>query len=113
MKTKIISAPVACVILVIAGVGCNRGSRANSDANRAASPAEGGATSTAGSAGESKNFGDTRAKTEIDGQSPSASPTGRSKDISAKQAVETPAAGASTGPQQNQNAQTPTPVTPR
>jgi hypothetical protein len=113
MKTKLISSTIVCVILMTMGAGCNRQSRGNSDANRAASPAEGGATSTAGSAGESKNFGDTRAKTDTDGQSPSASPTGRSKDTSAKHAVETPAAGASTGQQENQNTQTTTPAPPK
>lgn len=41
--------------------GCGRQSRGNADAmeNRARSPQEGANTSTAGSAGEAKNFGDT------------------------------------------------------
>jgi hypothetical protein len=77
--------------------GCGRQSRGNSDAqeNRAATPAEGGATSTKGSAGESKNFGDTRTKTEVDGKSPSASPTGLSKDAVPGQAP-APASGGAT-----------------
>lgn len=42
--------------------GCNRQSRGNADAetqSRAAGPSEGGATTTSGSAGQAKNFGDT------------------------------------------------------
>lgn len=75
--------------LIVGSAGCNRQTRGNADAenrSRAASPQEGGATSTAGSAGESKNFGDTRAKQQQDGTSPSASPTGLSKDAKAGQA---------------------------
>jgi hypothetical protein len=63
--------------------GCNRQTRGSADANeqsRAASPSEAGGTSTAASAGQSKNFGDTAAKKEQDGSSPSASPTGVSQD---------------------------------
>ena len=97
------------LIFVMAGLalsGCGRQSRGNADAmdqSRAASPAEGGATSTAGSAGESKNFGDTRAKTEVDGRSPSASPTGLSQDATEKNNVQTSGAGASTGQQSLQS----------
>jgi hypothetical protein len=105
MKTKTPWSVVTAASLALALLlpGCNRQSRGNSDAerNRAATPAEGGATSTAGSAGESKNFGDTRTKTEQDGRSPSASPTGLSKDTKAEHAIDTPAAGASTGQQKN------------
>ena len=91
----------AVVALSLVAAGCGRQSRGNSDAYdkaRAATPAEGGATSAAGSAGESKNYGDTRAKTEADGRSPSASPTGLSKDTSAQHNVETSGAGAATRP---------------
>lgn len=83
MKTKLITG-LAALTLVLAA-GCNRGqTRGNADANenRAATPAEGGATSTTGSAGDARNFGDTRTKTQSDGASPSASPTGVSKDAS-------------------------------
>jgi hypothetical protein len=79
----------ALAALIVGGTGCNRQTRGNADANaqsRAASPQEGGATSTAGSAGESKNFGNTRAKQEQDGKSPSASPSGVSKDAEPGQA---------------------------
>ena len=75
---------VALVIAVVVLTGCNRQSRSNADStekSRAATPAEGGSTSTAGSAGESKNFGDTRKKTEVEGQTQTASPTGLSKDV--------------------------------
>ena len=91
-------------LAVLLTTGCGRQTRGNADAyeNRAATPAEGGATSTAGSAGESKNYGDTRAKTEVDGRSPSASPTGLSQDTKAQHNVSTPGSGASTG-QQNQS----------
>lgn len=68
----------------VVGAGCNRQERGNADAtekSRAATPAEGGGTSTAGSAGASKNFGDTRKKTEAEGMTSSASPTGMSKDV--------------------------------
>ena len=94
--------PLALAALLLAG--CGRQTRGNADAqeNRAAAPAEGGATSTAGSAGESKNFGDTRAKTEVDGRSPSASPTGLSQDTKPEHNVSTPASGASTAPQSSQ-----------
>ena len=97
--------PLAIAALVFSG--CGRQTRGNADAeeNRAAAPANGGATSTAGSAGESKNFGDTRKKTEVDGRSPSASPTGLSQDTKAEHNVSTPASGASTG-QQSQQAPT-------
>jgi hypothetical protein len=70
--------------LAIALSGCGRQTRGSADAHdqsRAASPAEGGATSTQGSAGDSTSFGDTRSKTQQDGVSPSASPTGMSKDV--------------------------------
>ena len=89
--------PLAAVAFALAG--CGGQSRGNADAqeNRAATPAEGGATSTAGSAAEAKNYGDTQAKTEVDGRSPSASPTGLSQDASAQHNVNTPASGASTG----------------
>ena len=102
MKTKLSQASlgVAALLATLIVTGCGGQSRGDADAydkNRAASPAEGGATSTAGSAGESKNFGDTRAKTEVDGRSPSASPTGLSQDATAKHNVQTSGAGASTG----------------
>ena len=85
MKTNLFRLSLATVLaaLLIGGTGCNRQTRGNADADnrsRAASPEEGGATSTAGAAGESKNFGDTQAKQQQDGASPSASPTGLSKD---------------------------------
>jgi hypothetical protein len=83
MKTKLPSVvAVSGLALALLLGGCGGQSRGNADAieNRAATPAEGGATSTAGSAGQSKNFGDTRAKAQQDGQSPSASPTGVSTD---------------------------------
>jgi hypothetical protein len=76
----------ACACAAITFAGCNRQTRGNADAenrSRASTPAEGGASSTAGSAGQAKNFGDTRAKTQEDGTSPSASPTGLSKDAKA------------------------------
>jgi hypothetical protein len=98
---------LAVAVAGFAIAGCGRQSRGNADAydqSRAAKPSEGGATSTSGSAGESKNFGDTRTKTEVDGRSPSASPTGLSQDTKAEHNVSTPAAGASTG-QQSQQAQ--------
>jgi hypothetical protein len=69
--------------LVLLGAGCNRQTRGNADAraeSRAATPAEGGATSTQGSAGDAKNFGDTRTKQKQDATTPSASPTGLSQD---------------------------------
>lgn len=99
MKTRplLVSALVVSALLSVAP-GCNRQSRGNSDAqaNRAASPAEGGATSTQASAGEAKNFGDTQTKAQVDGRSPSASPTGRSQDATAGHNVQTTGAGAST-----------------
>ena len=91
MKTntlKLFLAAAMVSALLTPTVGCNRQTRGNADAensSRAASPQEGGATSTAGSAGESKNFGDTRAKQQQDGQSPGASPAGLSKDAKAGQ----------------------------
>jgi hypothetical protein len=99
--------PLAVMICALLASGCGRQSRGNADAydqSRAATPSEGGSTSTVGSAGESKNYGDTRAKTEVDGRSPSASPTGLSQDAKAGQNVSMPGAGASTG-QQSQQAQ--------
>ena len=109
MKMHDIRSPLGLFLLAAALVtaGCGGQSRGNADAyekNRAATPAEGGSTSTAGSAGESKNFGDTRAKAQEDGRSPSASPTGLSQDTSAKHNIQTSGAGASTG-QQTQQAQ--------
>lgn len=91
-------------LATLAATGCSRQSRGNSDAqeNRAATPAEGGATSMAGSAGEAKNFGDTQKKTEVDGRSPSASATGLSQDATAGHNVQTSGAGASTGQQSRQ-----------
>jgi hypothetical protein len=87
MKTYLWKGPSVAALsaLVVALSGCGGQTRGNADAeaNRAKTPAEGGATSTAGSAGESKSFGDTRAKTQEDGASPSASPTGLSKDAKA------------------------------
>ena len=85
MKTNVFKLSLAAGLaaLLLAGSGCNRQTRGNADAenrSRAASPQEGGATSTAGSAGESKNFGDTQAKQQQEGHSPSASPTGLSQD---------------------------------
>jgi hypothetical protein len=87
--------PIAIAALVFSGCGGQTRGNADAEENRAAAPANGGATSTAGSAGESKNFGDTRKKTEVDGRSPSA----------AEHNVSTPASGASTG-QQSQQAPT-------
>ena len=106
MNTNLVShrLVVPLVISVLLLSGCGRQTRGNADAqeNRAAAPTDGGATSTAGSAGESKNFGDTRAKTEVDGRSPSASPTGLSQDTKPEHNVNTPASGASTAPQSSQ-----------
>lgn len=48
--------------LAFGTAGCDRQTRGNADAqghSRAASPEEGGATTTTGSAGQAKNFGDT------------------------------------------------------
>jgi hypothetical protein len=83
MNANSLKALAATLVMGVGLTGCGGQSRGNADANqnRAASPAEGGSTSTAGSAGESKNFGDTRAKTEAEGRSQSASPTGLSKDV--------------------------------
>jgi len=101
MKTKTLELATVAVFagLTFVITGCNRQTRSNpaDDRYRAATPAEGGATSTKGSAGERKNFGDTRTKTEVEGQSPSASPTGLSKDVTPAQQTQTPAAGPSTG----------------
>ena len=107
MNTKHVQAGTTSALAMaalLAATGCGGQSRGNADAgeNRAAAPSEGGATSTAGSAGESKNYGDTRAKTEVDGRSPNASPTGLSQDASAEHNVNTPASGASTGQQSAQ-----------
>ena len=109
MTTKRVRSPLVLVLAVVglAASGCGGQSRGNADAQeetRAAKPSEGGATSTAGSAGESKNYGDTRAKTEVDGRSPSASPTGLSQDATAEHNVKTSGAGASTGQQSQQAA---------
>jgi hypothetical protein len=106
MNQKTFLSPFALLasLALLVGAGCGGQSRGNADAqeNRAASPAEGGATSTTGSAAESKNYGDTRAKTEKDGRSPSASPSGLSQDTKAEHNVQTPASGASTGQQAQQ-----------
>ena len=107
MKTNFVrTLPITAIaVIALATAGCGGQSRGNADAhdkNRAASPSEGGATSTAGSAGEAKNFGDTRTKTEVDGRSPSASPTGLSQDATAQHNVQTSGAGASTGQQTQQ-----------
>ena len=103
MNTKHISI-LSLALAAVVATGCGRQTRGNADAqeNRAAKPAEGGGTSTAGSAGDSKNFGDTRTKTEVDGRSPSASPTGLSQDTTAEHNVQTSGAGASTGQQSQQ-----------
>lgn len=74
------------VLGLVLGTGCNRQTRGNADAtqqSKAASPAEGGPSSTAGSAGRPENFGDVEAKKRAD----EASPSGRSIT-----------GGASTGP---------------
>lgn len=88
MKRNIWQVPalVAALGILVADVGC-RQTRGNADAdrNRAATPEEGGATSTAGSAGEAKNFGDTHAKQKQDGNTPSASPSGLNTDAKAGQ----------------------------
>src|SRR3954468_19089582 len=86
MNTRTFKSSLAAAVVVLVFAGCNRQTRGNADADqqsRAATPREGGATSTAGSAGDRKNFGDTHAKAQQDGQSPSASPTGWSKDAKA------------------------------
>lgn len=80
MKTHLISRGVAGVLalLVLGTVGCGRQTRGNADAenrNRAATPAEGGATSTAGAAGSSANFGDTRTKKAVDESAPAGKST--------------------------------------
>jgi hypothetical protein len=68
---------IAGVVLLAGGAlgvgGCDGQTRGSSDAPRqseAKSPAQGGATSTAGAAGDPKNFGDTEAKKASDEQSP-------------------------------------------
>lgn len=77
---------LAAAVLLCAA-GCNRGTRGNDADSRPRAP---------GTADDPKNFGDTRAKAIEDGQSPSASPTGLSKD--AKPGVPPPgAAGGATG----------------
>lgn len=102
MNTNHVQAGLVSILSLatLATTGCGGQSRGNADAyeNRAATPAEGGATSTAGSAGQAKNYGDTHQKKQVDGQSPSASPTGLSQDASAEHNIDTPAAGASTRP---------------
>lgn len=105
MKTNSpIFVTITLTAAVIAIAGCDRKTRANpaNEEHRAATPAEGGNTLTQGSAGDRKNFGDTRTKTEVDGKSPSASPTGMSKDVTPAQQTQTPAAGPSTGPTPSQ-----------
>jgi hypothetical protein len=87
MNTRILKSGLiaACALAASTFAGCNRQTRGNADADnqsRASAPPDGG-SSTAGSAGQAKNFGDTRAKTQQDGTSPSASPTGLSKDAKA------------------------------
>lgn len=75
-----------CASALTIVTGCNRQTRGSADAaeqSKAASPAEGGATTTAGSAGRPENFGDVDAKRRVD----EASPSGRSST-----------GGASTGP---------------
>lgn len=82
--------PTFLITLALAALpmfaGCNRGSKAN--VNDVANPAH-------GSANEPKNMGDTRAKTNEDGRSPSASPTGLSKDAKPGEAPP-PATGGAT-----------------
>jgi hypothetical protein len=97
-KRALLVSTLVCSAVLATAPGCNRQSRGNADANanRAASPAEGGGTSTQASAGDPKNFGDTQAKAQTDGRSPSASPTGRSQDTNAAHNVQTTGAGAST-----------------
>ncbi|HUR57778.1 MAG TPA: hypothetical protein VM029_08710 [Opitutaceae bacterium] len=68
---------VAAGALALAMTGCGRQTRGNADAeaNRAKTPAEGGATSTKGDAGSAKNFGDLEAKKATDEASPSGQTT--------------------------------------
>jgi hypothetical protein len=83
MNSTCFRTPAIAVVAALVLTGCGRQSRGNADAeqHRAATPAEGGATSTKGSAGEAKNFGDTRKKKAVDGTTQSASPSGLSKDV--------------------------------
>lgn len=62
MKLNYLSSGSAILCGVFLVAGCGRQTRGSADADgpsRAATPAEGGAVSTAGSAGQAKNFGDT------------------------------------------------------
>jgi len=102
MNTKTLTATLTAAfsLAAFASGGCDRKTRSNpaDEQHRAATPAEGGNTLTQGSAGDRKNFGDTRATTQVDGKSPSASPTGMSKDTTPARQTQTPAAGSSTEP---------------
>lgn len=85
MKTPtltILAAASLASLVLTCGCGKTRGN-ADVDKTRAATPQEGGATLTQGSAGDAKNFGDTRATTQQTGVTPSESPTGWSKDAKA------------------------------
>jgi hypothetical protein len=73
MKTLFISLSTSAVtaLLALGLTGCGGQTRGKADAEvRAATPAEGGATSTAGAAGSSKNFGDTRTREVVEESSP-------------------------------------------
>lgn len=101
MKTKHLSMMMVVASMGVAfTAGCDRQTRSNpaDERNRAATPAEGGGTLTQGSAGDRKNFGDTRTTTETTGKSPSASPTGLSRDATPAHQTQTPGAGPSTQP---------------
>ena len=85
MKTptlKILVATSLASLVLTCGCGKTRGN-ADVDKTRAATPQEGGGTLTQGSAGDAKNFGDTRATKQQTGVTPSESPTGWSKDAKA------------------------------
>src|SRR3954469_20901409 len=83
-------AAVVAAALLLGCAGCDRTTRGNpgkDDRHRAQTTQEGGSTSVTGDAGKSENFGDTRAKKESSGVSPSQSPTGLSKDAAAGQSA--------------------------
>lgn len=105
MNLSVRRALVVSILAALLAGGCGRQTRGNADMekNRAATPAEGGATSTAGGAGDPRNFGDTRATQQQEGTSQSASPTGWSKDAKTGETSGTtpPATGTNTPPASN------------
>ena len=83
---------VYATVAILGFSGCGRQSRGNADAAGAAA-ADPAKVNTSGSAGQSKNFGDTQTKATQDGRSPSASPTGLSQDVTADPTKQPPAQG--------------------